>query len=53
LGHELHLYLNSGKNNFVATVDTRLDVDVGNTIDLELDMKNMHLFDKNTEQAIR
>jgi multiple sugar transport system ATP-binding protein len=53
LGHELHLYLNSGKNNFVATVDTRLLVDVGNTIDLELDMKNMHLFDKNTEQAIR
>jgi multiple sugar transport system ATP-binding protein len=53
LGHELHLYLNSGKNNFVATVDTRLMVDVGNTIDLEMDMNNMHLFDKNTELAIR
>ncbi|MFO7539828.1 MAG: sn-glycerol-3-phosphate ABC transporter ATP-binding protein UgpC [Chloroflexota bacterium] len=53
LGHELHLYLTSGKNNLVATVDTRLDADVGNTIDLELDMNNMHLFDKNTELAIR
>jgi multiple sugar transport system ATP-binding protein len=53
LGHELHLYLNSGKNNFVATVDIRLLVDVGNTIDLEMDMNNMHLFDKNTELAIR
>ena len=53
LGHELHLYLNSGKNNFVGTVDTRLLVDVGNKIDLVMDMTNMHLFDKNTEQAIR
>jgi multiple sugar transport system ATP-binding protein len=53
LGHELHLYLNSGKNNFVATVDTRLLVDAGNKIDLVMDMNNMHLFDKNTEEAIR
>lgn len=53
LGHELHLYLNSGKNSFVATVDTRYDVNTGNTIDLVADMNNMHIFDKNTEQAIR
>lgn len=53
LGHELHLYLTSGKNNFVGTVDTRFLVDVGNKIDLVMDMKNMHLFDKNTELAIR
>ncbi len=53
LGHELHLYLSSGKNNFVGTVDTRFLVDVGNKVDLVMDMKNMHLFDKNTELAIR
>jgi multiple sugar transport system ATP-binding protein len=53
LGHELHLYMTSGKNSFVATVDTRAGVHVGNEIDLVADMGHMHLFDKETEQAIR
>lgn len=53
LGHELHLFCNSGKNSFVATVDPRMVVNVGNSIDLVLDMNNMHLFDKDTEKAIR
>lgn len=53
LGHELHLYLNSGKHSFVATVDTRMIVSAGNDVDLVLDMTNMHLFDKDTELAIR
>jgi multiple sugar transport system ATP-binding protein len=53
LGHELHLFCNSGKYTFVATVDPRMMVNVGNTIDLVLDMNNMHLFDKETEKAIR
>ncbi len=53
LGHELHLFMNSGKNSFVGTVDTRMDVHAGNTVDLVFDMNNMHLFDKKTELAIR
>lgn len=53
LGHELHLYLSTGKASYVATVDTRLSPTVGNTVDLVLDTANMHLFDKNTEKAIR
>lgn len=53
LGHELHLFCNSGKNTFVATVDPRMNVNVGNTIDLVFDMNNVHLFDKATEKAIR
>jgi multiple sugar transport system ATP-binding protein len=53
LGHELHLYLNSGKNSFVGIVDPRMGVNAGNRIDLVADMNNMHLFDKNTELAIR
>lgn len=53
LGHELHLFCNSGKNTFVATVDPRMMVNVGNKIDLVFDMTSMHLFDKNTEKAIR
>ncbi len=53
LGHELHLFMNSGKFSFVGTVDTRMDVNTGNSVDLLFDMNNMHLFDKNTEIAIR
>ena len=53
LGHELNVIFNSGKNTFIATVDTRIDANIGNTIPLVLDMSNMHLFDKQTEKAIR
>jgi len=53
LGHEQHLFVNAGRNSLVATVDTRMSVGFGNKIDLVMDMTNMHLFDKNTEQAIR
>jgi multiple sugar transport system ATP-binding protein len=53
LGHEQHLFLNSGRNSLVATVDTRMNVTYGNKIGLVMDMTNMHLFDKNTEEAIR
>jgi multiple sugar transport system ATP-binding protein len=53
LGHELHLYLNSGKNSFVGIVDPRMGVQAGNRIDLVADTSNLHIFDKNTELAIR
>lgn len=53
LGHELHLFISSGKNTFVGTVDPRMNVAAGNKIDLVMDMNNVHLFDKNTERAIR
>jgi multiple sugar transport system ATP-binding protein len=53
LGHEIHLFLNSGRHTFVATVDPRMSVAPGNTVDLVFDMSSMHLFDKSTDQAIR
>ncbi|MEZ4518302.1 MAG: sn-glycerol-3-phosphate ABC transporter ATP-binding protein UgpC [Chloroflexota bacterium] len=53
LGHELHLFMNSGTNTFVGTVDPRFAVAAGNKIDVLFDMNNMHLFDKATELAIR
>lgn len=53
LGHELNVIFNSGKNTFIATVDTRMEANIGNKIPLVLDMNNMHLFDKQTEKAIR
>ena len=52
LGHNLHLYLDSGKNNFVATVDTRLAPQMGQQLDLVFDMDQLHLFDKTTELTI-
>jgi len=53
LGHELHLFVNSGKNSFVSIVDTRLAPTVGNDVDLVVNVDTLHLFDKNTERAIR
>lgn len=53
LGHELHLYVTTGRNSLVATVDTRLDARAGNDIGLVVDMNHVHIFDKATEKAIR
>jgi multiple sugar transport system ATP-binding protein len=53
LGHELHLYMNTGRNSFVAIVDTRLAPSVGSTVDLVVNTDAMHLFDRTTEAAIR
>lgn len=53
LGHELHLFLNSGSNSFIAIVDTRMAPTVGNNVDLIIDAESMHLFDRETELAIR
>ena len=53
LGHELHVFCNSGKSTFVGIVDPRMMVGVGSSIDLVFDMNNMHLFDKDSEKAIR
>ncbi|MGB3714777.1 MAG: sn-glycerol-3-phosphate ABC transporter ATP-binding protein UgpC [Candidatus Promineifilaceae bacterium] len=53
LGHELHLFLDTGSNSVVSIVDTRLAPSVGNTVDLVVDAEQMHLFDPETELAVR
>ncbi len=53
LGHELHLFMNAGRNSFVSIVDTRLAPSVGNEIELVANADNIHVFDKTTELAIR
>ena len=53
LGHEIHLMSTTGKNSLVATIDSRFNSNVGSQIDLVADMNNMHIFDKDTEMAIR
>lgn len=53
LGHELHLFMNSGSSNFVSIVDTRLAPSVGNEVQLVANVDHLHVFDKTTEMAIR
>jgi multiple sugar transport system ATP-binding protein len=53
LGHELNLFISTDKNNFVAIVDSRLAPTVGNDVDLVINTDAMHLFDKDSELAIR
>jgi multiple sugar transport system ATP-binding protein len=53
MGNEVLLYLKTGEHNFVGRVDPRSQARIGSKMQLALNMDNMHLFDKETEQAIR
>jgi len=53
MGNEVILYLKSGERNYVARVDPRSQARIGNDVQVALNLDNMHLFDKDTEQAIR
>lgn len=53
MGNEIFLYLLSGKNTFVARVDPRSQLRVGNQTQVALDMDKFHIFDTESEQAIR
>jgi multiple sugar transport system ATP-binding protein len=53
MGNEIFLYLVSGKNTFVARVDPRSKLRVGEQANVAFDMDNFHIFDTATEEAIR
>jgi len=53
MGNEIFLYLVTGKNTFVARVDPRSSLRVGQQASVAFDMDNIHIFDATTEQAIR
>jgi len=53
MGNEIFLYLLSGKNSFVARVDPRSNMPVGEQVQVMLDMDNFHIFDAQTEEALR
>ncbi len=53
MGHEVIVYLNAKDKPFLARVDPRSKARVGNTIGVALNLDNCHLFDKQTEKAIR
>jgi len=53
MGNEIFLYLVSGKNTFVARVDPRSTLRVGEQATVAFDMDSIHIFDAVTEEAIR
>jgi len=52
LGSEVYLYLNSGKNLFIARVGAHNRPDVNRDMDLVFDMSKVHFFDSETENTI-
>ncbi len=53
MGNEIFLYLTSGEHAFVARVDPRTKVSMGDATTVSFNMHNMHLFDPDTEKTIR
>jgi multiple sugar transport system ATP-binding protein len=45
MGNEIFLYLLNGDHNFVARVDPRTRVEMGDKIQVSFNMDNMHIFD--------
>lgn len=53
MGNEIYVYLKNGEHSFVARVDPRSRYSMGDKVQLVFNMDNMHIFDKETERAIR
>ena len=53
MGNEIFLYLVSGKNTFVARVDPRSKLRIGQQASVMFDMDSVHIFDAASEMAIR
>jgi multiple sugar transport system ATP-binding protein len=53
MGNEIFVYLLTGKKQYIARVDPRTSARVGSKLDIVFNMDNIHLFDRETEQAIR
>jgi multiple sugar transport system ATP-binding protein len=47
----VHLLI--GEKSFVGRFDPRTGVKIGDTVDVVLNVDNMHAFDPQTEEAIR
>jgi multiple sugar transport system ATP-binding protein len=51
LGAEIYLYLLAGEKPLIARVDPRTRADVGDEIEMVMDMSKMHIFDRQTQEA--
>jgi len=52
MGAEVFLYIKAGSNSFIARVGGHDKPEVGQDIDVVLDMSNVHFFNKDTEDTI-
>jgi multiple sugar transport system ATP-binding protein len=53
MGNEIFVYMKSEETIFVARVDPRSRYSIGDEIQVVFNMDNMHIFDKETELAVR
>jgi multiple sugar transport system ATP-binding protein len=53
LGHEYVAYLNIGALNLIATIDNETRIKEAQTADFVINLDRIHLFDAETEEAIR
>jgi multiple sugar transport system ATP-binding protein len=53
LGNEILVYLKNGEHSFVARVDPRSRYQMGDKVQLVFNKDNMHVFDRESERAIR
>ena len=53
MGNEVFVYFKAGQQEFVARVDPRTSARVGQDMPVVFDTHNMHLFNAETERAIR
>ncbi|MCD4780608.1 MAG: sn-glycerol-3-phosphate ABC transporter ATP-binding protein UgpC [Candidatus Omnitrophica bacterium] len=52
LGSEVYLYLNTGKNTFIARVGAHNRPEVNRDMDVVFNMSKVHFFDRETEKTI-
>lgn len=53
MGNEIFVYLLTGQKSFIARVDPRTQARIGQDLDIAVNMDNVHIFDRQTERAIR
>jgi multiple sugar transport system ATP-binding protein len=53
MGNETFTYFSNGEHEFIGRIDPRSSFKYGDKVQVSFNMDNMHLFDKETEQAIR
>jgi multiple sugar transport system ATP-binding protein len=53
MGNEVFAHMLTGEKSFTCRFDPRTNVRVGDTLDVVLNMDNMHAFDPQTEKTIR
>jgi len=53
MGNEIFVFFKSGDHDYVGRIDPRTGYKMGDKVQATFNMANMHIFDKETEQAIR